>query len=341
MKYQVKGLVFTVLFLAIFSSDLRAFEVKKILYQYKYNRPLMGTQVSLTLCGEDEAKAANAAEAAFAEMERLEGLFSSWNENSEVSLVNRAVATMWTKVSQETMDVIGQSIQLSRNSGGAFDVTVGALRRIWKWNTTPRVPSPQEIKATLPLVDFTLVQLEPVSSSVSLGKIGVQIDLGGIAKGYILEKGYKTLKRFGIDNGLIDGGGDVYCWGLKPDGSRWEVGVANPLSPSSYLAVLTVSNKAVFTSGDYERKFTENKVNYHHIFDPKTGYPARLCHGVTVIGDNIPQINGLSSTIFILGPAKGMKFLKKYPGVEAIIVSEKGEILVSPGFEAKYPNSLR
>jgi thiamine biosynthesis lipoprotein len=342
MKNKMFIVIFAIIFLSVFSSDLRAGEVKKIFYQYKYSRPLMGTLVSFTLCAENEAKATTAAEAAFAEIERLESLLSSTNPDSGVFLINKAVATMWTQVSQETMDVIGQSIQLSRDSGGAFDITVGALNRIWKMHTAPKVPSPQEIKATLPLVDFTAVQLDVKNtSSVSLGKVGMEIDLGGIAKGYILEKTYKALRRMGIDNGLIDGGGDVYCWGLKPDGSKWEVGVTNPLSPSSYIAVLRVNNKAIFTSGDYARKFTQGGITYHHIFDPKTGYPANLCRSVTVIGDNISQVNGLSSTVFVLGPAKGLRFLGKYPGVEAIIVSPKGEPIISPGFDAKYPGSLR
>jgi len=342
MKNKMFIVIFAIIFLSVFSSDLRAGEVKKIFYQYKYSRPLMGTLVSFTLCAENEAKATTAAEAAFAEIERLESLLSSTNPDSDVFLINKAVATMWTQVSQETMDVIGQSIQLSRDSGGAFDITVGALNRIWKMHTAPKVPSPQEIKATLPLVDFTAVQLDVKNtSSVSLGKVGMEIDLGGIAKGYILGKTYKALRRMGIDNGLIDGGGDVYCWGLKPDGSKWEVGVTNPLSPSSYIAVLRVNNKAIFTSGDYARKFTQGGITYHHIFDPKTGYPANLCRSVTVIGDNISQVNGLSSTVFVLGPAKGLRFLGKYPGVEAIIVSPKGEPIISPGFDAKYPGSLR
>jgi len=341
MKNRITTLLYIVIFLCI-SPSINALEVKQPLYLYKYSRPLLGTVVSFTLCAENEAKATTAAEAAFAEIERLEGLMSSWTPQSEVSLINRAVATMWTRVSPETIEVIAQSIKLSRDSGGAFDITVGALNRIWKMHSTPQIPSPQEIKATLPLVDFTAIQLDMRNtSSVSLGKIGMEIDLGGIAKGYILEKAYKTLRRLGIDNGLIDGGGDVYCWGLKPDRSKWEIGVTNPLSPSNYLAVFRVSNKAVFTSGDYERKFIQGGITYHHIFDPKTGYPATLCHGVTVIGDSIPLVNGLSSTIFVLGPAKGLKFLNKNPGVEAIIVSSKGETIVSRGFESLYPYALK
>jgi len=341
MKSRAVVIVFAILFLFIFPSNLRAGEIKRTLYQFKYSRFLMGTKVNLTLCTEDEASAARGAEEAFCEIERLEDLLSSWNKESEVSLINRSVATQWIRISHETFEVIAQSIQLSRDSGGAFDITVGVLKRIWRWDTSPQLPSLQEIKSVLPLVNFRLVQLDKKSSSVSLGKVGMEIDLGGIAKGYILEKAYKTLRRLGVDNGLIDGGGDVYCWGVKLDGSKWEVGVANPLSPSTYLAIVTVSNKAVFTSGDYERKFTQKGTTYHHIFDPRTGYPATLCHGVTVIGDTIPQVNGLSSTVFILGPTEGLKFLKKHPGVEAIITSKKGEVICSLGFKKKYPHALR
>ena len=342
MKSRAAVFFVAVIMLFIVPSHISSFEVKQPLYLFKYSRPLMGTVVSFSLCAEDETKATLAAETAFAEIERLESLLSSWDPQSEVSLINKAVATMWTRVSPETIEVITQAIQLSRESNGAFDISVGALSRIWKMHTTPQVPSPKEIKATLPLVDFTAIQLDVRNtSSVSLGKIGMEIDLGGNAKGYILEKAYKTLKRLGIDNGLIDGGGDVYCWGLKPDGSRWEIGVADPLSPSKYMAVFKVTNKAVFTSGDYERKFTQGGITYHHIFDPKTGYPATLCHGVTVIGDNITLVNGLSSTIFVLGPARGLKFLNKNPGVEAIVVSSEGQAIVSRGFEAQYPDALR
>lgn len=316
--------------------------VNSSLNLFKFSRPLMGTLVKFTLCAEDEEKATQAAEAAFAEIERLENLLSSWNPQSEISQINKAGANKWTQVSPETLEVIAKSLQLSKESYGAFDITIGALNRIWRMHETPRVPTIQEIKATLPLVDYTQIQLEMRrTSSVMLKRRGMELDLGGIAKGYILEKAYKILLRKGIDNGLIDGGGDIYCWGLKPDKSKWEIGVIDPLSISTYLAVLRVSNKAVFTSGDYERKFVHNGKTYHHLLDPRTGYPAAQCHGVTVIGDNISQVNGLSSTIFILGPRKALQLLKKHPGVEAIIVTMEGETFVSPGFKTKYPDALK
>jgi len=341
MKNRIAVPFVVALLMFLTSFHLNADAAGTALREFKYSRPAMGTLVSMTLCSDDEVKAAGVAEEAFLEIERLEDLLSNWKPGSEVSLINRSVATHWVKVSPETYEVITQGIHLSGDSNGSFDVSVGALRRIWKMNDKPRVPSPDEIKATLPSVDFTQIQLDPITLSVSLKMVGMSIDLGGVAKGYILEKAYKTLRRLGIDNGLIDGGGDVYCWGLKPDGSKWEIGVANPLAPESCMAILKVTNKAVFTSGDYERNFKEKGTTYHHIFNPKTGYPAKLCHGVTVIGDTIPDVNGLSSTTFILGPSEGLRFLQKHPGIEAVIVTEQGEVITTPAFKVKYPDALR
>jgi thiamine biosynthesis lipoprotein len=301
---------------------------------------VMGIEVSLILSDSDEEHCTLAAETTYYEMQRLEDILSSWKPESETSRINRAEALTPIPVSDETLKVVERALELSRQSGGAFDITVGPLRRAWGLYTSPRVPSEEELTQVLSVIGYDKIKVDREKRSILLTKQGVELDLGGIAKGYILERGVEILKSRNIKAGLIDGSGDVCVWGRKPDGSLWKVGVRDPRNPEKLLTVLPVTNAAVFSSGDYERNFEEEGVLYHHIFNPKTGKPAAGCHGVTVIGDTIDHINGLSSTVFVLGPEKGMEFIEKSPGLEAVITTVDGKVLLSKGFEKRFPDAF-
>ncbi|MBI5375460.1 MAG: FAD:protein FMN transferase [Candidatus Schekmanbacteria bacterium] len=295
---------------------------------YVYRDFVMGVQVELTLRSSDENTAQNAAMEAFEEMKRLDRMLSNWKDDSEVSEINRNSSTEWIKVSDEMFEVLSRAQSLSKETNGAFDITVGKLLHLWNfYSRNPLEPSEKEQRNAMGYVSYKFIELDRVKKMLRFIKPGIEIDLGGIAKGYILEKGYEVLEDNGIQAGLINGSGDVYVWGEKPDGNLWNVAVRNPGNPETPLAILPLTDMAVFSSGDYERKFSNEGKTFHHIFDPRTGMPATGCHGVTVIAKTIKDADGLSSSVFVMGPEEGKDFADKIGGTGVIIIENDGRVV--------------
>ena len=300
---------------------------------------VMGVQVEMTLRSSDIALASEAAEDAFREMKRLDNKLSNWKEESEISKINKASPTEWIPVSDEMFEVLSEGLKLSESTNGAFDMTVGKLLRLWNfYSGEPSLPPEEKQKEAMQYVGYKLVELDREKKMLRFRKNGVEIDLGGIAKGYILRKGHKLLRKEGIASGLINGAGDIYVWGKKPDKSLWNIAVHDPMNPDIPLTILPVTDEAIFTSGDYERKFKKEGKVFHHIFDPRTGTSATGCHGVTIITENIEGSNGLSSSVFILGPEQGKAFIDKLQDTEAIIFSSDGKVILSENFRKKFPD---
>jgi len=307
---------------------------------FHFQKFVMGIEVEFILRDSDETHAQKASESAFAEMARLEGILSNWKENSKISKINRSQAGKWIPVSREIFEVLSKGMKISESTNGAFDLTVGKLTRLWGFYTgEPKKPSKEKLDEALAVVDYSLIELDSKKQALLIKKSGVEIDLGGVAKGYILEKGFEVLKSFGIKAGLINGSGDIYVWGKKPGDKLWNIAVEDPLNRNRPLTILSVTDTAIFSSGDYERKFIEEGKVYHHILDPKTGLPANKCHGVTIIGKSISDINGLSSAVFVLGPEEGISFIEKNPGLSAIVVDADGKVILSKGFKEKHPEA--
>ena len=308
---------------------------------FSFKKFVMGVEVELILRDSSESHARKASEAAFAEMTRLDAIMSNWKENSEISEVNRSPEGKWIPVSKELFEVISRGLDISKSTGGAFDITVGKLLNLWGFYTSsPKKPLKEEIDNALKSVGYKLIELNPEKHSLFFKKPGIEIDLGGIAKGYILEKGFESLKGYGIKAGLINGSGDIYVWGEKPGDKLWNIAVEDPINREKPLTILSVTDTAIFTSGDYERRFIEEDGVFHHILDPKTGMPAGDCRGVTVIGKSINEVNGLSSAVFILGHEKGISFAEKLPNVEAVVSDADGKVILSKGFKKNYPDAI-
>lgn len=308
---------------------------------FSFKKFVMGVEVELILRDSSESHARKASETAFAEMTRLDAIMSNWKEKSEISEINRSQEGKWIPVSKELFEVISKGIDVSKSTEGAFDITVGKLLHLWGFYTSsPEKPLKEEIDKVLNSVGYKLIELDTEKHLLFFKKSGVEIDLGGIAKGYILEKGFETLKTSGIKAGLINGSGDVYVWGKKPGDKLWNIAVEDPLNREKPLTVLPVTDTAIFTSGDYERRFVSENGVFHHILDPKTGMSASKCHGVTVIGKTINYVNGLSSAVFVLGPEKGISFIEKLNDVEAVVFDADGKVILSKGFKKKYPDAI-
>lgn len=222
----------------------------------------------------------------------------------------------------EVQELFKLARKIYDDSGGAFDLTVGILAELWGFRSKAYyLPRPEEINQALRFVGLEKIQQDN-------GKLfvpeGVLLDWGGIAKGWAVDQATKALQAAGIKRGFINAGGDLFCWGTNPDNRDWRVGIKHPRQPG-FLGVLEIRNLAAATSGDYQRYFIVNGVRYHHIFDPKTGWPARGKQSVTVIGPKTAVCDGLATAIFVLRNNEGL--LKLYPDYGAIIVSEAGEIL--------------
>lgn len=287
----------------------------------------MGTVVEITLSHPDETTAHAALEAAFAEFGRVEGILSSYLPESEISGVNRMAAREAVPVSKEVMELLIMAKGVSGESGGAFDVTVGPLVDLWQFDTGGKVPEPGDLAAALTSVGFEKLELRNETSQVRFLAQGMRIDLGAIGKGYAVDRAAAILVEGGIEHAIIDAGGDLRLIGHRPGKDFWRIGIRHPRQPGRLLLSLDLVDRAVVTSGDYERFFMESGKRYHHLLDPESGWPAAGCQSVTVIAAEAAVADAYATAAFILGPDRGMELLRRLPGVEGIIVDAGGNQL--------------
>lgn len=294
---------------------------------------VMGTELEVTVNVPDPSIADKAFVAVAAEMSRLENMMSEWKDDSPVSAINHNAGKHPVEAPDELFKVISAAQQVSEITGGAFDISWAAMRGVW--NFAPgheRVPTEDEVKNALKLIDYRKIELDPIKKTVFLKEAGMSIGLGGIAKGYAIDKAMEALYKMGIKNAIVKAGGDMRVQGVSDDGP-WQIGIKDPRKKENIIARLPLTNISLSTSGDYERFFIKDGVLYHHIIDVRTGYPARGCRSVTIIAPDTMTTDALSTSIFILGPVDGMKLVEKLKGVEAIIVDADGKIAHSSGID--------
>jgi thiamine biosynthesis lipoprotein len=301
----------------------------------------MGTHLAFaafTSPANDEAKVRSAFLAAADEIRRIETLMTTWRPDSELSKVNTAAGLSPVTVGQETYDVVAASIHTSEISEGTFDITFESLHGLWKFDQDldPHPPTDAQVKAKLPLLSFHHVRLDPTARSIYLDQKGVRISLGGIAKGYAVDRAAKVLEDAGISSFFVQAGGDLYTRGKKPDGTDWSAGVRDPRGPDgSFFALLAVTDHAFSTAGDYERSYIVNGRRYHHIIDPRTGYPATASRSVTIWAKTALEADELDDAVFILGPEKGLALVESQDGVGAVIVDAHNKVWISKRLEGK------
>ena len=259
-------------------------------------RLLMGTTVSITVRGENKAPAGKAIEQAFRAIEKVDDLMSTYKKDSEISRLNREGSQRPIKVSRETFRVIRESLRLSKLSDGAFDITVKPLVDLWRSvRKDKRLPGKEELKKTLALVNYRNILLNKENGTVKFRKSGMEIALGGIAKGYAVDKAIAALRDRGIKRAIVDAGGDLYALGRPPDRNFWEIGIQSPRKKGGLLGVIKARDEAVVTSGQYERFFTLGGKRYGHILNPRTGEPLEGMLSVTVLAKNTMTADGLRS----------------------------------------------
>ena len=304
----------------------------------KYNQVAMGTVVEITLTGDDEVAAQKAALQALQEIKRIEYLMSPWVESSDVSRINRSAGKEWVDVSSETIAVIKKAQEVSELSEGAFDITVGPLVHLWRKAREKEVPpDTEEIRKIRSLVDYRDIRISN-SGRVFLKKKEMSIDLGGIAKGYAVDRAFELLRTLGYKNLIVNAGGDLRVGGSKWD-QPWSIGIQHPRESQKIMARISISDAAIATSGDYEKFFMHQGKRYHHIFNPRDGLPAEGCQSVTIICKDGVTADAFATAVFVLGPEKGTFLCQRLQGVECLIVDKDGKTIFSPGLKDRIQSS--
>lgn len=316
---------------ALASAPARAFTPTKL----ERKETAMGTSVHFIVYSSpraDVARSEVAINEALAEMRRLEGLLSEWRSDSDVGRINLH-AGEWVDVAPETGDVIGKALWAGKTSEGAFDITFQVMSDLWKFGSAadaePKPPDAAEVRRRRALIDYRKVELDPKASRARVAA-GRKIGLGGIAKGYIVDRAVAVLRRAGLSSFLVQAGGDLYGAGTKPDGGKWVSGIQDPRGPQgTFFAAIELEDHAFSTAGDYARAYVAGGRRYHHIIDPRTGYPATASRSVTVWAEDAVTADMVDDAVFILGPEKGMKIVDSLSGVGVVIVDAKNKVWVS------------
>ena len=302
--------------------------------QVRRSQLMMGTIVEIVASGQDTGQLEAAVDEAFAEVARLDRLLSRHYQDSDVTRLSQS--EIGGQVAPETAAVVALGLDVARHSNGAFDMTLGHLKTLWGIDReNPTVPEQAAIARAIDGIGPQALSLDGLNLTKQSPQL--MVDLGGIAKGYIVDQAIVVLKKHGITSGAVNAGGDMYLLGQHPE-HPWRIGIQHPRKQGSILTTVEVRDKAVVTSGDYERFFEQDGQRYHHIFDPETGSPARGCQSATVITDNVALGDALATALFVLGPEKGLELLAEYPGSAGLIVSADGTLHPSQGW-ADYQSS--
>ena len=290
-------------------------------------QPVMGTRVHVEFWLDDaDTRGPYLISAAMKEMRRIDSTFSPYRVDSELSRMNQQAPHGWVDISEEMKQLLDRSREAAERSGGAFDITFASVGRYYDYRAG-KTPSEEERKAVA-AIDYHFILMSNEGGRVRYARPEVYVDLGGIAKGHAVDRVIDILQRAGVRMASVSAGGDSRIIGDRL-GHPWTVGVRDPRKPDGVAVLLPLVDTAVSTSGDYERFFERDGVRYHHILDPRTGDSARGSMSVTIIGPNATLTDALSTTVFVMGPEKGLELINSMSGVDAIIITESGQMLYS------------
>lgn len=290
-------------------------------------QPIMGTRVHVELFVDDDSRGPGLLESVMDEMHRIDRAFSSFKEDSELSKVNRQAVLGWVEVSDELLGLITKAHQVSVLTDGAFDITYASVGRYYDYREG-KTPDPQTMQRAVKAIDYRYIDRDLENSRVRFQRPEVYIALGGIAKGHAVDRAIALLQRAGVSQASVAAGGDSRIIGDRR-GKPWTVGIQHPREADKMSAVLPLVDTAVSTSGDYERFFERDGVRYHHILDPSTGRSATGSWSVTILGPEATLTDALSTSVFVLGPERGLKLVNSLPGIDAIIIDPQGRLLFS------------
>lgn len=313
---------FSYLFLILLSSSMFA--------QVERNRlvTLMGSKFEIILVDKDSLSAETNIDKSINEIRRIENLISEWKPETQISEVNRNAGIKPVKVDPEVFALTEKGIYFSKLTDGAFDISIVAMDKIWKFDDSMNeLPSEESIKNSVKNVGYQNIILDKTNSTIFLKNKGMKIGFGSIGKGYAADKTRELMKSLGVKAGIINASGDISAWGTQPDGKPWAIGINNPFKDDKIAAVLYLKENAVTTSGSYEKYAEIHGKRYSHIMNPKTGYPSTGLTSVTIVGNNATMANGFSTSIMVLGKKEGLKLIKKFPEYQYLIIEDSGKIV--------------
>jgi thiamine biosynthesis lipoprotein len=304
------------------------------------HRYLMGTSMTIEVYGGDPASRTEAIDEAFASMVEIDRLMSNYRPDSELAQINAQAAQHPVRVSPPMWGVLSAAQLVSERSAGTFDITVGPLVRLWGFHDKkPHVPTSAELEQIRPLIGYQNMVLDQSAQSVSFKRNGIELDLGGIAKGFAVELAGGVLRRRGY-SGMIDAGGNQYLVGHPPGKSSWQIGIEDPDKPGGLLGVLDLDGGAVSTSGGYHNFFVADSRTYGHLLDPRSLRPSDSALSVTIVSPDATLADALSKPAFILGPVAGIRLIESFPGTLAIVATRKAgggvELTMSAPLRARF-----
>jgi FAD:protein FMN transferase len=296
---------------------------------------IMGTRCYVQLWADDPVKGDEAIEAVMAELRRIDALMSHYKPESQLSQINARANEEPVQVDKELFDLIKLSTYYSQVTDGAFDITYAGVGHLYDYRRHIR-PTEEQIRAALPAVNWRNMVLDEEHHTVRFAHPGMRIDLGGIGKGYAVDRGVQILKARGVEHAVVTAGGDTRIIGDHM-GRPWLVAIRHPDDPSKVVTRIPLSDTAMSTSGDYERYFDEGGVRYHHIIDPRTGHSASKVRSATVLAPTATQTDGMSKTAFVLGAERTLEIINRMPGFDAVFVLPDGRVLYSNGLRPAAP----
>lgn len=296
----------------------------------------MGTAIKVTLYngGSEEIL-----DKVFDRILEIENLVSINKENTEITNLNENAGIKPVKLSETSYEIIKKGIHYSQISQGGYDVTIGPLVKLWSIGLPQaKVPNNDEIEKTIKAIDYSKVIMNDETKEVFLSEPNMMLDLGSIAKGYVADEVVNILKEEKVDQAIIDLGGNIYALGLKNGDTNWKIGIQNPFdSRGEVVGVLEVSNKSVVTSGIYERFIEKDNVKYHHILNPKTGYPFETTiAGVSIVSDKSIDADALSTLVFTKGVEEGLEFVESLENIDAIFITNDKEVYTTSGLKDNF-----
>jgi thiamine biosynthesis lipoprotein len=291
----------------------------------------MGNHFQISAVADNEQSAYACIDGGILEIQRIEKLLTTFNEESETALINRNAGVKPVAVSKETFHLIERSIRISRITQGAFDITYGSVdKSLWNFDTNLHsLPDQETAKKMARLIDYRNIILDDLNCTVMLKKPGMRIGFGGIGKGYAAERAKTVMKEMGAQSGVVNAAGDMTAWGLQPNGKQWTIGIADPNSKDKIFSYMNITDMAVATSGNYEKYILIDGKKYSHTINPKTGLPIRGIKSVTIISQNAEVADAMATPVMIMGIIPGLTMINQMKGIEAIIVDDNDKVYAS------------
>ncbi|HSQ44618.1 MAG TPA: FAD:protein FMN transferase [Ginsengibacter sp.] len=291
----------------------------------------MGNHFEISVVSNDEIWANLRIDEGVIEIQRIEKLLTTFNEESETSLINRYAGMSPVKVSRETFDLIERSLRISRITQGSFDISYGSIdKRLWNFDTNMKaLPDKETAKKMVRLINYRNIILDDENCTVFLKEKGMRIGFGGIGKGYAAERARYVMKSSGVESGIVNASGDLTTWGLQPNGNPWTIGIANPNSSNELFSYINVTNMAVATSGNYEKFVLIDGKKYSHTIDPRTGLPVSGIKSVTIITLNAEIADAMATPVMIMGIKAGMHLINQMKDIEAIVIDDNDTVYAS------------